>query len=234
MPAKLRPRTSANLLRTELLPTFLGPAPHLRYANLEFGTPDARKRARILIEGLAPSDWTAERTFRYLEKHQQDFRRCLEWLSTGSNASFDEPHGNSDEFREVRIRDKWEQQSEVRFLQQHGLDHGKIVIQPFSQDGSYLSGLALSQKSQRDPLDPLCGYLLSLLMWNGTVGVRQCKHGKCYKFFNPPTARKIFCSNRCRANAHVEMKSSEEKRNYMRKYRATLKARHRAKKLKPK
>lgn len=228
MSAKLQPPTPINLLRSETLPTFLGPGPHLRYANLEFGAPDARERARALVEGLRPLHWTAERTFRYLEKQQHAFRQCLEWVSNGSKASYDEHDENTDEFWESATIGKWEQKPEVRFLQQHGLEHGKIALRPFSQDGSYLSGLALGQKSQRDPLDPLCGYLLALLMWRGTPGVRRCKNHKCRKFFNPRTARRIFCSNRCRANTYGDGKSLEEKRNYMREYRATRKALRRA------
>jgi hypothetical protein len=224
MSAKLQRSTSRptpiDLLRSEILPTFLGPGPHLRYANLDFGASDARKRGRTLIEGLTPPQWTEERTFRYLERHQREFRRCLEWLSKGAKATYDEPNDDTDELWKSGIIEKWEQQPEVRFLQHHALDHGRIALQPFSQDGPHLSGLALSQKSQLDPLDPLCGYVLSLLMWRGTAGVRRCKNHKCRKFFNPLTARRIFCSDRCRANAHSDGKSLLEKRNYMRTYRA--------------
>jgi hypothetical protein len=224
MSAKLQRSTSRptpiDLLRSEILPTFLGPGPHLRYANLDFGASDARKRAATLIEGLRPPGWTGERTFRYLEHHQREFRRCLEWLSTGSQATYDQPDEDSDEVRESAIREKWYQKPEVNFLQRHALDHGRIGLQPSSQDGTHLSGLALGQKSSRDPLDPLCGYVLSLLMWRGTTGVRRCKDDKCGKYFNPLTARKMFCSSRCRANAHSDGKSLLEKRNYMRTYRA--------------
>lgn len=118
------------------------------------------------------------------------------------------------------MREKWEREPEVKFLQQHGLDHGGVLLQPTGQDGSSFRGIELDQRKPQDPLDPICWYMLSMLMWDGTVGVRRCKYVKCPKFFRPQTARKLFCSDNCRAKDYMGKKSPEEKRKYMREYRA--------------
>ena len=231
MSSQLRRRLPSNLLRTEYpWPGLLGsPGPHVRYANLEFGKENTLKKARSLLKSVDLNGWSDERTVHCLEKHQEDFRRCLEWLSKGSVTNFEEPEDESDDFWHVRMREKWEQQPEVKFLQQHGLDHTRVRLQPVGQDGSFFSGIALEQRKPRDPLDLLCWHLLALLMWNGTVGVCRCANKKCPKFFQPRTSRKIFCSNLCRAKAHMDRKSPEAKRQYMRKYRKIRKARELAK-----
>jgi len=198
------------------------PAPHLLYANLEFGKPNAATKSKSL---LSVPGWTDTETLQFLAKHQQEFRRCLEWLSNGAQKNFGLDDDGSDDLWSVRMERLWEQQPEVQFLQQHGLAHAQVLLQPGSQDGSYFGGLALDQGKPKDPLDPICGYLLALLAWEGTVGVRKCDFEKCGNFFRALTTRKRFCSSDCRAKSAAAKKTPEEKRIYMRDYRALVKQR---------
>jgi hypothetical protein len=221
MRAKLRYPRPNSLLRTSSPPRgLLGrPLPHMLYANIAFGTPGARKDAKRLLEWLEFPPWSDERILRFLEKHQGQFRRCLEWLSRGSDTNLNE-EPDEDDFWDIRMREKWEREPEVKFLQQHGLDHGRALLQPSGQDGSSFWGIELHQRKPRDPLDLICWYILSMLMWDGTVGLRRCQYPKCSKFFQPRTARRRFCSDACRAKDFMGKKSLAEKRKYMRKYRA--------------
>jgi hypothetical protein len=214
MAAKLH---SSNLLRPPYpFGGWLGTAaPHLLYANLEFGKANTAAQARSLLE---IKGWTNVRALRFLEQNQQTFRRCLEWLSNGSLTNFGLDDDGSDCWN-GDMREMWEQQPEVRFLQDHGLDHGKPVLEPVWQDGSFFNGIALNKTEPKDPLDPICWYMLALLAWDGTVGVLRCKYAKCGKFFRPATKRRLFCCDACRAKAAAAKKAPEEKSAYMRDYR---------------
>jgi hypothetical protein len=218
-----------DFLRTEHpLTSILKAGSHIRYANLDFTGPNIVRRAASLVEAVCPPGWSDERTLRYLARHQDQFRRCLAWLSEGSTAYFDVPDDGLIESW-IEIRQKWAEKPEVQFLQQHGLDHAKMTLHPASQDGNDLAGIELGQERSQDPLDRLCFYLLSLLMWDGTVGARRCKNVKCGKFFRPLTARKTYCSDLCRASVYMGKKSRKEKAAYMREHRAILKERAKSK-----
>jgi len=235
MSAQLRHRLSSNLLRPERpVRGLLGvPAPHLLYANLEFGKSDTPRKARSLLSAIGFNEWNEGRVLKYLEKYQAEFRRCLEWLSQGSKThieGFEEPEdepgdkfGNNSIAFSHRMMKLWEQQPEVKFLQQHGLHDAGVILRPAWQDGVFFNGIELGQRKPKDPLDPLCGYLISLLMWDGTVGVCRCAYKKCHKFIRPRTSRKVYCSDPCRASAHMEKKSPEAKAKYMRDYRRLVK-----------
>ena len=88
--------------------------------------------------------WTKEETISYLKEHQAEFRKCLDWLSTGSRVDFGPIEDIGDE---IRTRAQWEQKPEVRFLQEHGLDHGGVTLAPRLSDPMYpYEGLDLDQK----------------------------------------------------------------------------------------
>jgi hypothetical protein len=78
----------------------------------------------------------------------------------------------------------------------------------------------LEKRLPRDPLDPICWYMLRLLMWDGTVGVGRCRYPKCKKFIDRPTSRRQFCDDNCRAKNAADKKTPEQKRKYMKEYRA--------------
>jgi hypothetical protein len=179
-------------------------APHVVYANLDFRNP-RRGHVRRLFGWLwqsGLSGWEEDRALRYLERHQEEFRGCLRWLSESSIVDFSGVFDQSAEITDREYEDRWRQTPELKFLQQHGLDHGTIVLGPDSQHQAYLKGLRLDQKNPRDPLDPLCWYLLSLLAFYGTVFVRQCDYWRCGKFFTLPTVRRRHCSDSCRVLAN--------------------------------
>jgi hypothetical protein len=214
-----------SLLRSSSPPRgLLGRRPlHVLYANVKFGSPSSRKEIDRLLDWLAPLPWSEKRVLRYLELHQAEFRRCLEWLMNGSSTELAEPEGDEserDEFWEIELSKKWELVPEVKFLQEHGLDHGGVILGPMFQTGTSFSGLELDLRKPRDPLDPICWYLLSLLMWDGSVRLSRCKYSKCQKFIHRPTSRRRFCDDNCRAKNAADKKTPEEKRQYMRKYRA--------------
>jgi hypothetical protein len=208
--------------------------PHVLYANMKFGAGSSQKEVDRLLDWLHPFPtrrWTEKRTLRFLEKHQAEFRRCLEWLSSGSPTQLAEPSDDekeTDEFWEVALSERWHLEPEAKFLQQHGLDHGGVVLGPCSQDGSTFLGLELEQREPRDPLDPLCWYMLSLLMWDGSVNVSRCNYPECGKFIYRPTARREFCDSNCRAKNAADKKTPEQKRKYMRKYRSILEMKKKA------
>jgi len=154
-------------------------APHLVYANLEFVGDAVPKGSRLLLRYLDWSlpSWTKEETLSYLKEHQAEFRKCLDWLSADSRVDFGPI---KDEDDNGYFRERWEQKAEVKFLQQHGLDHGGVTLAPRSSDPIYpFTGLELDQKKPRDPLDPICWYMLYLLAGYGNVFVRRCRlrHG---------------------------------------------------------
>jgi hypothetical protein len=213
MSAKLRHPPSNNLLRTAYpWGGLLGRlAPHLLYANLVFGKANTARMARSLLN--VPG-WSEERALRFLEENQEEFRRCVEWLSNGSLKDLGTDEGGSDSWAEM-----WEQEPEVKFLQSHGLNHGKALLKPVYQDRSHFSGIALIKSEPADPLDPICWHMLALLVWEGTVGVLRCKYDKCGMFFRPVTQRKVFCSDACRAKNGAAKKTPEERNKYMRDYR---------------
>src|SRR5262249_3126456 len=113
-------------------------APHLLYANLDFGEPNVATKGKSL---LSMPGWTDTETLQFLAEHQQEFRRCLEWLIKGARTSFEIDDDGTDEVFDVRMRELWDQQPEIQFLQQHGLAHAQILLQPGSQDGSFFCGL---------------------------------------------------------------------------------------------
>jgi hypothetical protein len=207
-------------------PNLLGsPGIHVLYANLKFGERDTPRKARALLKSVWEVWFDDDRTLRYLEKHQPEFRRCLDWLSKGSEVRCDEAGDDEDrnlgpDERYSRWMDQWHQHPVVQFLQQHGIDHAGIALQPPTlQDGPPYLGLELDQLKPKDPLDPICWHLLKLLMWNGTVNVKRCAYQKCGRFFRPRTARKLFCRDLCRAKDYMENKTPKEKNQYMRKWR---------------
>jgi hypothetical protein len=227
MPPKLRFPNPYRFLRSGPPPRgLLGRgAPHVLYANLQFGAPGSQKDVNRLLDWLPPLGrrWNGARILRYLEPHQAEFRRCLEWLSNGSRIQLAEPledEAERDAFWEVALSEKWHREPEVKFLQQHGLDHGGVGFSPYFQVGSTFNGIELEQSNPRDPLDPICWYMLSLLMWDGTVGVGRCKYPKCRRFIDRPTSRRDFCDDNCRAKNAADKKTLEEKRKYMKEYRA--------------
>jgi hypothetical protein len=225
MPAKLRGPGRNNPLKiTEPGRGLLGlGTPHVLYANIQFGAPGSQKDVDRLLNWLPSLRWPEKRVLHYLKKHQAEFRRCLEWISNGSSVDLpktanDDPE--RDEFWEVNLSEKWHLVPEVKFLQQHGLDHGGITLSPMFQTENLFNNLVLEQRRPRDPLDFICWYMLSLLMWDGTVSVSRCQYAKCQKFIHRPTARRRFCDSTCRAKNAMDKKTPEEKRRYMRTYRA--------------
>lgn len=234
MPAKLRGPRPNNPLRISPPPRgLLGRrVPHVLYANMEFGAASSGKDVNRLLSWLDPfpSKWTSKRVLRYLEAHQAEFRRCLEWLANGSKTQLPEPSDEKkvqDEHWEVALSEKWQLEPEVKFLQQHGLDHGGVTLQPYSQDGHVFAGIELEQRAQRDPLDRICWFMISMLMWDGSVNVCRCAYPKCHKFIYRPTLRRQFCDDVCRAKNAADKKTPEEKRKYMREYRELPKVKKR-------
>jgi hypothetical protein len=226
--AKLRSKSSGKFLRMDYQGWWYPRnPPHLLYANLDFTkhrVPQGFHRLLVWLDLMGPDGWSEGRTLRYLKEHQGEFRRCLKWIAEGTRTIFDLPDGKTtEESLDSAFLESWQQQEEVRFLQQHGLDHKGVELQPCGQDGPHFSGLLLQQREPRDPLDPLCWYLLSSLMWEGTIHVRCCKFSKCGKFFRAQTARKVYCSNACRAGDFMSKKSPVWKRKRMREWRANPK-----------
>jgi hypothetical protein len=227
MPPKLRFPNPYGLLRSSSPPRgLLGRGvPHVLYANLQFGAASSQKEFDRLLNWLPPLRWSEKRILRFLEKHHAEFRHCLEWLSNGSLTQLAEPSDDEkeqDEFWEVALSEKWQLEPEVKFLQEHGLNHGGVILSPVFQTGRSFNGIELEQRQARDPLDPICWYMLRLLMWDGTVGVGRCEYPKCKKFIDRPTSRRRFCDDNCRAKNAADKKTLEEKRKYMKEYRAIL------------
>ncbi len=216
-----------NRLEMPFGPCVPGPnSPHLVYANLEFDGSAIPKGSRRLLRYLdwfclLPSSWTEESTLHYLEKHQEEFRNCLDWLSQNSRVDFG-PIENEDD--ESSFRERWKQKPEVRFLQRHGLDHGGVTLTPISSDPIYpYEGLELDQKKALDPLDPICWYMLTLLAAWGSVFVRRCRYWNCKKFFYPRTPRRLFCSDSCRAQQHAFEEFAKHPKKFRRKRRDMMK-----------
>jgi hypothetical protein len=222
MAAKLRRKPAGNYLRMDYQACWYPRnPPHLLYANLDFTKPGVPQGFRRLLPwlDLVGPDWTEERTLRYLKEHQGEYRRCLKWIAEGTTTLFEVHEGETEDSSDFGFLKRWEQQDEVRLLQEHGLDHSGVDVGPLNEVGTYFSGLVLRQRKPRDPLDPLCWYLLSSLMWEGTIQVRCCKYSKCGKFFRGQTARKVYCSNACRAGDFMSKKSPGWKRKRIREWR---------------
>jgi hypothetical protein len=225
-------------------------APYLLYANLDFKKPSASREARRLIRwvhGVGPDErhWSYKRVFLYLKKHQQEFRNCLSWIADGCRVDFNEGQvffPMRDDETSYECRDRWGKYPPVKFFREHALSHATIDFDPEWQEYASLSGLKLTQKKPKDPLDAICWHLLSVLVILGTPAVRQCRYSWCQKFFQPPTKRRFFCSDSCRAlqNVYVdwddereEEKLRERKRQYMKDYRANPLVRRRRSSSKP-
>jgi len=197
-------------------------APFLLYANMNFEAASAGD-IKELMEcewQLRHAGWTDARILNFLKKHQEEFRRCLNWVAGGC---FVDPGEQSAD--DESPRENWEKAPEVNFLRQHGFEHAGVTIGPYwgSED---LSGLQLVQKKPRDPLDPIVWDVIAHLSVYGTVAVRRCRYSRCGKFFRPKTQRKRFCSDSCRALGNVPSELSggidsfrEKRKKYMRDYR---------------
>jgi hypothetical protein len=221
---------------------FLGSnSPHLLYANLDFSGTDRPKRIRRLLLWLDLNgpDWPERKTLQFLKRHQDDFRLCVEWLSDGSRADFSDRFDPKDEESERLAREQWDEEPAVKFLQLHGLTHGGVALEPVTEEECVCEGLQLWQQRARDPLDPICWHMLSLLAHYGTVVIRRCRRWRCRNYFWPRTARKLFCSDSCRALHHVdEMELGESeieefrkrRREYMKKYNALPQVKRRSRK----
>ena len=213
----LRMQDSAWLLKSDF-------EPHLTYANIDFNSPKSRRTKRRLLRWVQSVvgfyTWPERRLLNFLQTHQNEFRRCLAWLSKGAifNAV---PEG--EEIPQEEWTERWKNQPELQFLQLHGLDHSHSVLQYLSSDGPAFFGLELAPDKVRDPLDPFCWHMLVLLMRDGRVPVQQCKSERCGRFFRARTARRQFCSDQCRSNHHMTGMTAEEKRERMRDWRSKSK-----------
>ena len=218
-------------------------APHMIYANLDFQSPTLRKDARQLLKWLdlaVPYEWESDYdcTLLYLEKHQEEFRDCLDWINKGFEVDFSSQFEMEDESTEFESRAKWEHHAPLKFFRRHTLHRG-VTFEPEWQEFSRLSGLRLTQQKPWDPLDPICWHVLFLLVSWGTIFVRRCPYWKCGKFFYPPTKRRLYCSDSCRALRHAghglleddEEEEARRKKNreYMRKYRGIPSVKRKAK-----
>jgi hypothetical protein len=217
----------------------MGPGftPHLMYANLEFDSLRGKRECARLAGWcqLLRLKWNKKRIARYLRSHQAKFRHCLEWLVEDAVVDLEhlqEDLGESAEhLSPTDLLEEWSRTPEARFLQLHGLSHAGVGVRPRTtpSDSGVLCfwGVDLGPGKPKDPLDPICWHLLHLLMRDGTLDIRRCKYWGCEKFFRPPTKRKVYCSDLCRAKDHA--KSPEEWREYMQGYRANLRRLSKAK-----
>lgn len=217
-------------LHAQLSPLMLGQdAPHRLYANMKCDRPhepDTRKLLRWL-EGLLPG-WNESRILRHLQKHQEQFRECLEWVTNDCAVDF-AGRFDRESYEQMNFEKEWELEPEVKFLRQHGFEHAGVTIKPFSGGDTtfpdYFLGMQISQKKPRDPLDPILWDVIAHLSVYGRVFVRRCNYWGCRRFFSPKTKRKRFCRDSCRALAHVPFRPNEieafrkRRREYMREYR---------------
>jgi hypothetical protein len=200
--------------------------PHLVYANHDFIGGVKDELFSQLVEMLDNvSSWEKTRIIEYLKTEQETFRKCLEWLS-GDARVYVNGHVPLRMLNAVLTRSirRWEKRDEVKFLQLHGVKHARLELRPSPTgpvwEGSrtcMIRGLGLAQRRERDPLDLLCWDLIGLAQRN-LLKVRRCGYPGCRIFFEPPTPRKFYCSDNCRAKAHK--KSPKEMTLYMRNYRA--------------
>jgi hypothetical protein len=198
-------------------------APHLLYANLDFGKAQLDKQGRRLVswcQGIG-RHWTENRIVSYLRLHQSEFRACLRWLIDDAVVDFEEDFDPGEALDLVDLEDDWRLDKHVKFLQLHGVSHNILSLHPQirpSDSGTpFFARLNLGQTRAKDPLDLICWHILYLLMRDGILDIRECWFGGCEKFFRPLTKRRLYCSALCRAKDHA--KSKEQNRIYMRKYR---------------
>lgn len=206
-----------------------GFAPHILYANLRFDLNDQIAEKRRFVDWCyrVGPHWSKERILKYLASQQSHFRDCLRWLVGDAVVDFEEFRKElgpaSQDFPDHDLLQEWRTIGEASFLQLHGVSHCHISVEPKagpSETNVWLFfGINLGPRKPRDPIDMICWHLLYLLMRDGRLNVRKCRH--CETFFRPRTRRKQYCSDLCRAKAHA--KTSEEQREYMRNYRATKK-----------
>ena len=209
-----------------------GNSVYLLYANMDFNASSAKDTSKLLeFEWWFRYRWTDAQILDFLKKHQREFRECLDWIANDFFVDLGEENADRDDRKEL-----WEQVPEVKFLRQHGFEHAGVTIEPNSGHDAgrseYLSGIQLGQKKPRDPLDPIVWDVIAHLSVWGTVFVRRCDYSGCGRFFRPLTKRKLFCSDSCRALAHVpdeflEPEEAaafrEERRKYMQRHRQILK-----------
>ena len=207
-------------------------APYLLYANMEFNAPSAKNTSKLLeCESYFRYRWSDSQILDFLKKHQEEFRKFLTWAANGCVVDLGERNADRDDLREM-----WEKVPEVKFLREHGFEHAGVTIEPYSGDDAsypeYFSGIQMGQKKPRDPLDPIVWHVIYYLSTWGTIFVRRCDYWACGRFFLLRTKRKRFCSDSCRALAHVPDDVSEpeeaaafrkRRRNFMRRHRQILK-----------
>lgn len=195
-------------------------APHIVYANHNFLTDEKDTDFDALLASFDDQVLMRTEHFREFMWSQQDqFRRCLEWLSLGAVIMTGRvPSQKLDVAANTSVR-KWVRDPRVKFLELHGTKHADILLRP----GAVRShpwrcyGLAFAQALPRDPLDLICWYVIGLHLGDA-LNVRVCHYKGCRRFFEPKTLRRIYCKDICRALDH--RKSPEESRAYMRNYRA--------------
>lgn len=177
------------------------PPPILQYANADFhDTTTAIDEAVLWVQKYLGDRWDDARIRTYLDDQQILFRSCLEGLLNGAVVDV---RGNlgadaEEENFESRVwRRLWSEDPAVHFFREHALEHAGILLSPAYQDGGYFGGLTLAQGKAKDPFDPICWYLLWRFMFHGGIPFRCCP--RCLKIFEPPTARRIYCSSSCRA-----------------------------------
>lgn len=202
--------------------------PHLAYANLDFQRRAGSASFRQLLRWLGtvgPLGWTKERTIEYLKANQQEFRSCIDWLCRDADTDLARLRGEYDGFDDddfdFNAREHLVSVPAVRFLQRHAFNHMTIELGHRGQDRSPFAGLILEHGAPKDPLDPICWFLIAILIRDTNIHIRRCRYKSCHDYFHPETAKKIFCSDSCRIRHH--MKSTEDMRLYMRKRRALLK-----------
>lgn len=224
MPAKLQPQDRPAMVRSEFPWKVGGVTLPLFYANLDFSSSRVSSRLRVLLRLIDPEGsigWSERRTIAYLKEQQPAFRRALEWVASGAVISFDESNEDGEvSFSYAELQKKWDRNEAVQFLQQHALGHGGLTLRWLNVDKDSCSGLELVRKWNVDPLDTICWYTLSSLMWNVMPVIRRCKYEKCGRFFQLRTARKLYCRDRCRAGDYMSQKTPKQKRKYMREWRA--------------
>jgi len=169
---------------------------------MDFSAPRAEATRELLDVVRGRYHWSDARILEYLSKHQWQFRRFLDWVANGCNVYLRHKDADSEDLDRA-----WEKVPEVNFLREHGFEHAGVTIQPNrfadTDDPRSFSGIQLGQERPRDPLDPIVWNVIAHLSVWGTVFVRRCRYWSCEKFFRPLTKRKRFCSDSCRALAHV-------------------------------
>jgi hypothetical protein len=201
-------------------------APHLVYANVDFKASNPSGEFRGLIAwlrelGLGPN-WKEDVIVHYLSAKQPEFRASMKWLIKCAEDGFRLSKNSADLKASIESK-PWEtsNRAELEFLQAHGLRHSVISLKPvpLRKANSIMCGVDLFQGAPRDPVDPIAWHVI-LLMQKGLLRIRMCKFAKCGLFFEPKTPRKFYCSDLCRSKDH--MKTREEMRVYMRRYRKLL------------